>query len=138
MNSCEHSEDAGVRCQGCANNQIRLVGGTEPSEGRVEICQNSTWGTVCDNSWDNSDAMVVCRQLGFSVIGATSLAQAFFGQGTGMIYLDNIACTGSETRLSDCTATTTHNCAHNEDAGVTCIPIRKQRNIDMTLCLVHS
>ena len=50
----------------CADGDIRLVGGTTASEGRVEICDNHAWGTVCDDSWGVADANVACRQLGYS------------------------------------------------------------------------
>ena len=43
---------------------MRLVGGNSSSEGRVEYCQGSVWGTICDSLWDRNDAQVVCRQLG--------------------------------------------------------------------------
>ena len=45
---------------------------------------------------------------------------AFFGQGTGPIFLDDLGCVGTESSLLDCTAVTQHNCAHSEDAGVRC------------------
>ena len=48
----------------CQDGDIRLNGGRSTLEGRVEICFNNQWGTVCDDSWDAADATVVCIQLG--------------------------------------------------------------------------
>ena len=53
----------------CSNGEVRLVGGSSPHEGRVEVCVNEVWGTVCSNSWSTDDANVVCGQLGYLPIG---------------------------------------------------------------------
>ena len=61
--SCEFSLPRliGLTCN--STGALRLVGGSTPYEGRVEICFNNLWGTICDDGWNNADAMVVCRQL---------------------------------------------------------------------------
>ena len=53
---------------GCDSGSVRLVGGMVPWEGRVEVCKDDSWGTVCDDFWSTEDATVVCRWAGFSAI----------------------------------------------------------------------
>lgn len=53
----------------CSDGALQLVGGETVSEGRAEICMDGVFGTVCDLNWDNSDAIVVCRELGFAPQG---------------------------------------------------------------------
>ena len=101
---------------------VRLVGGSSYYEGRVEVNYNGEWGTVCDDGWDNTDAGVVCRQLGFGSSGR-SYSGAYFGQGSGTIWLDNVQCVGSESTVANCSHLglgITRSCSHSEDAGVRC------------------
>ena len=53
----------------CSDGEIRLVGGTRLNEGRIEICMDKTWGTVCDNFLDLNDALAICVQLGYPELG---------------------------------------------------------------------
>ena len=53
----------------CGNGDVRLVGGANYLEGRVEMCYNKLWGSVCHRSWDTADANVVCEQLGHQPTG---------------------------------------------------------------------
>ena len=59
----------------CQSGDVRLKAGTSSNEGRVEVCYNCVWGTVCDSGWDDKDAQVVCRQLGFSGQGEPNTSQ---------------------------------------------------------------
>ena len=58
-----------ILTSGCNHGDVRLVSGSSHYEGRVELCYNSVWGSVCESSWDTDNARVVCRQLGYSVAG---------------------------------------------------------------------
>ena len=83
---------------------------------------NGDWGTVCDDGWDDTNAGVVCRQLGFGSLGI-AVYRAGFGQGSGLIMLNYVVCTGSELTLSRCGhlgINITRSCSHAEDAGVRC------------------
>ncbi|XP_078665719.1 neurotrypsin-like [Branchiostoma floridae x Branchiostoma belcheri] len=101
---------------------IRLVGGSSPNEGRVEVFHNNgQWGTVCDDEWGLKDAHVVCRQLGYPS-ATEARTSAAFGQGSGKIWLDNVACRGNEKTITDCrhNGWGSEDCGHSEDAGVVC------------------
>lgn len=85
----------------------------------MELEQEGTWGTVCDDGWDIPDADVVCRQLqcGHAV---RAPGNATFGRGHGPILRDEVGCQGHERDLWECPATPEHDCSHKEDAGVVC------------------
>ncbi|MGH0144772.1 UNVERIFIED_CONTAM: hypothetical protein FKN15_004171 [Acipenser sinensis] len=103
---------------------VRLLGGISEREGRVEVYHAGQWGTICDDQWDDADAEVVCRQLGFGGV-AKAWSQAYFGEGYGPVLLDEVQCTGNELSIEQCSKSLwgEHNCAHKEDAGVSCTPL---------------
>ena len=101
---------------------VRSDGTVGGLEGRVEFFFNNTWGTICDDGFDQRDAAVVCRQLGFS--GGHALIEGEFGTGRTdqPIWLDSVKCNGDEERIWDCRHSSVgrNHCGHNEDAGVRC------------------
>eukprot|EP00057_Strongylocentrotus_purpuratus_P029544 XP_011684018.1 PREDICTED: deleted in malignant brain tumors 1 protein-like [Strongylocentrotus purpuratus] len=118
VHDCTHADDAGVYC---STYSVHLRNGSTYIEGRVEVFSDGVWGTVCDDFWDINDAKVICKSMGFpGVEGAFS--GAAFGEGTGNITLDNVNCTGEESRILSCSnnGLGVHDCSHADDAGVRC------------------
>ncbi|GFR64782.1 deleted in malignant brain tumors 1 protein, partial [Elysia marginata] len=112
----------------CYNSEIEItdirLGDNATSTGRVEVKVSGLeeWGTVCDDKWDDADATVVCKYLGFG--GGRALFEGH-ADGTGKILLDNVECIGNESSLSECLhqGINSHNCEHSEDAGVECFNV---------------
>ncbi|KFZ52091.1 Scavenger receptor cysteine-rich type 1 protein M130, partial [Antrostomus carolinensis] len=141
---CDHTWDAGMICSACGSpflsqghsmttsqeghrsRQVRLVNGPGRCAGRVEIYYQGSWGTVCDDGWELSDATVVCRQLGcgesWGQHDCGHKESARFEAGSDQIWLDSVNCSGAEAALWDCPAESwgQHDCGHKEDAGVIC------------------
>uniref|UniRef100_A0A3P9CAR2 Soluble scavenger receptor cysteine-rich domain-containing protein SSC5D n=1 Tax=Maylandia zebra TaxID=106582 RepID=A0A3P9CAR2_9CICH len=126
LNECQHSEFGRHKCgydrSSFCSYLIRLAGsGSTRCSGRVEIYHNNIWGRVSDGGWDLNDAEVVCGQLNCGT--ALEVPQsAHFGAGTGRIWLDNVACSGTESSLTECkhSGFGSHSCGQGQDAGSFC------------------
>ena len=110
----------------CEVGAIRLINGGSLLKGNVEVCYNNVRGTVCGNGWNNTAAQVVCRQIGFPATGALALPLGEVPASPhGMIWLDNVACEGTEVALEQCNSSEPgiHKfyCTHSQDAGVICL-----------------
>jgi len=97
--------------------------GSPASEGLLEVFYDGQWGTVCDDEFDNVDATVVCRMLGYTT--GTAHGSAAFGRGSGRIWLDDVNCRGDEPSIFDCPANLIgdEDCTHRQDVGVSCTDI---------------
>ena len=100
---------------------VRLVDGSSPWQGRLEIYLNGEWGTVCRDYWNLNNARVVCRQLGMGSPVST-INYDFTGTPPDPIWLDDVRCSGNEAILSECPSRGigVHNCGHHEDVGLEC------------------
>uniref|UniRef100_A0AAX7SMI9 Lysyl oxidase homolog n=1 Tax=Astatotilapia calliptera TaxID=8154 RepID=A0AAX7SMI9_ASTCA len=108
---CSHEEDAAVKCNVPAmgfHNRLRLSGGRNPYEGRVEVLgeRNGSlvWGTVCSDSWGTMEAMVVCRQLGLG-FASNAFQETWYWQGDSSadaVVMSGVRCSGTELTLEQC------------------------------------
>ncbi|XP_053380092.1 scavenger receptor cysteine-rich type 1 protein M130-like [Mercenaria mercenaria] len=142
--NCYHHEDVGAICHNTTAINIRLVGGKDPSQGRIEIqsadgnAGDNPWGTICDDQYkkDNKAATVICRQLGY-LWGEGTRNHVFLSGATDMpIFLDELDCNGSETSITQCRSSGwgRHNCYHYQDVGAIChnTTVRLQTNSKQT------
>lgn len=106
----------------CQNGDLRIVNGSEPTSGLLEFCLDENWVGVCDTNWNNVDAGVACYQLGYSPYGngaewlkfwnfdmmwlrynaGERIESNLFSSQSSMLVVNNVQCSGSETRLDDC------------------------------------
>ncbi|XP_039610068.1 antigen WC1.1-like [Polypterus senegalus] len=113
------SGGVGILCS--EHKKVRLADHSSQCAGRVEVYYNATWGSVSSNSWDLTDAQVVCRQLGCGTAVRTAVP-AEFGKRSEPVWLDEVNCRGDELALWKCPSIgwQENNYQHKEDAGVVC------------------
>ena len=102
--------------------RIRLVDGPTENSGRVEIYREGEWGTICDDQWEEDEAIVACRQLGFFGLGRLAAVNEFGGVSTDSPILYAVDCSGSQSSLEECEfgEWDTGRCTHREDVSVVC------------------
>ena len=113
----------------CNTNEDRLTSSTSDNnstQGRLEVCINNAWGTVCDDRFGSEDAAVACSQIsGYSRQEASVVARGSFGSGDGPIFLSDLNCVGNEMSLLDCRRQGNQpvglqHCDHSEDVYIKC------------------
>ncbi|KAH3847161.1 hypothetical protein DPMN_089478 [Dreissena polymorpha] len=97
--------------------EIRLVDGNSTFDGRVEIKVFNTWGTICHDHFEMEDANVICKMIGFNPAKGFRTSSI---EGTGPVYVDNMACDANSSHINDCRYVTYDDCSHREDVAVTC------------------
>jgi len=102
--------------------EIRLVDGPSANIGRLEVCHDGVWGTVCDDRFSGVDGRVVCLQLGYSPVAKLSSGTYSVSDNQQPIWLDDVQCDGSESDLTSCSHAGwgMDNCGHHEDVNIEC------------------
>ena len=82
---------------------------------------SGVWGSVCVDDWSDTEATVICRQLGYTG-KAEAVATADYGTGSGLLFMNDVKCNGDEERLSECNHAgwSTHRCGRLKYVGVKC------------------
>ena len=127
---CNHIESSN-----CKEGAVRLVNGSTQQSGRLEVCTNNIWGSVCGDGFDVTDAHVVCRELGLGISGTqivdivkilivepTVYINSHFGDGNEAIVFSNMQCGGYEGSISDCDKMNygTFSCSRSNVVGIIC------------------
>ncbi|KAL6460160.1 hypothetical protein MHYP_G00319190 [Metynnis hypsauchen] len=120
--ACSHKQDAGVICSGSSlalhEGHVRLPGGMD-CEGEVEVYFMQDWRRVLLDSWSESEASVVCRQLGCGSVISFSSSSPSSPEHRHMCVTD-FSCSGSEAQLGNCSSAQAVNCSSREQLTITC------------------
>ncbi|XP_049339176.1 deleted in malignant brain tumors 1 protein-like isoform X1 [Astyanax mexicanus] len=120
--ACSHEQDAGVICSGSSlashEGGVRLSGGME-CEGEVEVFFRQDWRRVLLDSWSESEASVVCRQLGCGSVLNTSSSSSSSPEHSYMC-VTGFNCSGSEAHLRNCSSSQAVNCSSTVQLYITC------------------
>ena len=125
----------------CVDGDVRLVNSNTSQEGRLQVCFNRVWGTVCNDRFDSDDARVVCSQLSTQFEGPSTQTSAgvftvspfaggevltgadSYGPGSGPVFIETLTCEGDEGSILECRDVNLRrqSCAHDRDVSIRCI-----------------
>ncbi|PNH04661.1 Deleted in malignant brain tumors 1 protein [Tetrabaena socialis] len=125
--NCPYGAVAGLQCTNAATfptqafpcatpGALRLGGGPHNATGRLEVCHGGQWGTVCEDLFGATDALVACRQLGFASGSVLPRLLVPDGHPDAPVWMDNLDCIGPEAALADCPFGSwgVHDCSHTQ------------------------
>ncbi|XP_072529559.1 antigen WC1.1-like [Salminus brasiliensis] len=121
--ACSHKQDVGVICNGSSlefyDGQVRFSGGME-CEGEVEVYFRQDWRRVLLDSWSESVASVVCRQLSCGTVLNISSSSPSSSKNSYMC-VTGFNCSGSEAHLGNCSSAQEVNCSSKEQLYISCL-----------------